>query len=281
LDAAYRVCELSFSYRSLPWARPREALRGVSMVGSPGEIRALVGANGAGKTTLIRHLAGLLRARQGEVSVLGGKPDGPDVRGRVAYLPDAHERPSRLRVREAVELQAAFYGIARAERRVRGERALDEVGLLGLAARPLSALSRGQRRRVSLAQAFVPDAELLLLDEPWMGVDPVACEQIRERLKARSAAGAAVVVSSHSLADVEGLCDRVSLLHEAALLADGSPDEVLGREGEWWVTLSYPESERREREEQCRALGAREPPRRARRSLAEVLRGLTGRSTGP
>lgn len=270
----FSVRELSFHYRSGPWFRKRSALDGVSLEGERGEIHGLLGGNGAGKSTLLRHLAGLIPSSR--VVVLGRPAGDVAVRSEVAYLPEARDLSSRITVREALELQATLYGFRGGRRGERVAEALAEVGLEERAKQRLTALSHGQRRRVAVAMALIPEARLLLLDEPLGGVDPIWSDRIRGLLKERASQGTGIVLSSHQLADMDGLCSRLSVLHEGRLLASGSIDFVLGEPAAWQALVSAADPARLPTSEQVRAAlaalaGTEVEVRRARRRLADVL----------
>jgi ABC-2 type transport system ATP-binding protein len=266
---------LTHRYSTWPWSRSKEALRDISLAGSAGEIHALIGSNGAGKSTLLRHLAGLLPSDR--VEVLGRPAGHQATRDAVVYLPDVHDSASRLTVAEAVDLQSVLYGFTGAERRERVAAALASVGMEEAAHRRLSVLSHGQRRRVGLAQALVPRARLLLLDEPLAGVDPVWSERIRGLLAALADEGVGIVLSSHHLADVEQVCHTVTVLDQGTIVVSGAVDEVLADREAWEISLSasgrgLPEEEAIQRA--LAPLGGRVELRHRRRRLVDLLRAL-------
>jgi len=236
---------LHFSYRRFPCSRGRVALADVSLRIEAGELHLLAGANGAGKSTLLRILAGVVRPTAGSVVLFGGK-DGRDAAHRVAWLPEAVDAESRLLARESVELYAALYGARGAERRARAAAALDEVGMTPLASRQLRTLSKGERRRVALAQALVTDASLFLLDEPLDGVDPESSELLLERLVARCRAGASVLLATHVLLDGRRGGDVLTVLDAGRVAASGPPSKLLFDER--GAPISFAELLRRARE---------------------------------
>lgn len=225
-----RVEQLDYAYRRFPWSAARLALRSVTLSVARGELLLLAGANGAGKSTLLQIVAGLLAPSGGRVELFGGSPGAAAASGRLAWMPEAIESRSRLRVHQQVELAAAFYGWFGATGRERAAQALDEVGLAALADRRGHTLSKGERRRVAVACTLVSSAELLLLDEPLDGVDPESSEQLLLRLVERAAAGQSVLLSSHVLLDAhDGVAGpvRMAVLDRGALVATGSPRGLL------------------------------------------------------
>ena len=218
---------LHYSYRRFPWSSGRAALTDVSLRVARGELHLLVGANGAGKSTLMRLLAGAARPASGRVTRFGRAPGDREVARRVAWLPEAVESESRLTARESVELFAALYGFGGGERRRRVEASLEEVGTAALSGRQLRRLSKGERRRVALAQALVTDADLLLLDEPLDGVDPESGELLLDLLAARCRAGKSVLLATHVLIDGRRGGDLLTVLDGGRVVESGPPARLL------------------------------------------------------
>ncbi|MDP9436214.1 MAG: ABC transporter ATP-binding protein, partial [Actinomycetota bacterium] len=190
---------------------PVEALRGLDLTAAPGEVTALVGPNGAGKTTLLLVLATLLVPDAGEVRVAGADPvTEPDaVRARMGWAPDVFGLYDTLTCREYLELFGEAYRLPRPRAR---ERAVELLALARLEAQadaPVHVLSRGQKQRLGLVRALVHGPEVLVLDEPASGLDPRSRAELRDLLRGLAAGGACVLVSSHLLADLEELADRV------------------------------------------------------------------------
>jgi ABC-2 type transport system ATP-binding protein len=177
---------------------------------------ALVGQNGAGKSTLMKLVLGLLLPTSGRVVVLG-HARVERAHGRLGYLPEGPAPEPGLAGRDWLRHLGRVAGLRDVHARV--ERALEEVDLVAAAGRRMSGYSRGMMQRVALAQALLGEPELLILDEPTAGLDPESRWRIREVVRARRAAGATVVMSSHDLAEVETLCDTVAVIHRGRLLA--------------------------------------------------------------
>jgi ABC-2 type transport system ATP-binding protein len=199
----------------------RTVLHELSCAVPAGRVTGLLGPSGSGKTTLLRALVGVQRVRSGEVTVLGEPAGSPGLRRRVGYVTQAPSVYPDLTVRENARHFAALYG--------RGARDADDavaaVGLSGASGQLVADLSGGQRGRASLACALVGEPELLVLDEPTVGLDPVLRVELWDRFHALAAAGTTLLVSSHVM-DEAGRCDRLLLLREGRLLADLTPGEL-------------------------------------------------------
>ncbi|MGY1606606.1 ABC transporter ATP-binding protein [Geodermatophilus sp. SYSU D00700] len=204
----------------------RRVLHGLSCAVPAGRVTGLLGPSGSGKTTLMRALVGVQRVRSGTVTVLGEPAGSPSLRRRVGYVTQAPSVYPDLTVRENARHFAALHGRdARA-----ADDALAAVGLADAAGQLVRDLSGGQQGRASLACALVGEPELLVLDEPTVGLDPVLRVELWERFHALAAAGTTLVVSSHVM-DEAGRCDRLLLLREGRLLADSTPAQLRAASG--------------------------------------------------
>ncbi|PFG29572.1 ABC transporter ATP-binding protein [Paramicrobacterium agarici] len=185
------------------------AVRQASFTVPHGSITGLVGPNGAGKTTLLLMLATLLRPDSGSIHVAGADPvaDPVAVRSRIGWMPDSLGTWSSLSPRTALKTIGRMYGLSAQASRERAAELLDTVGLAPLADQPARVLSRGQKQRLSLARAIVHSPRVLLLDEPASGLDPVARAELRTLLRRIADDGAAILVSSHELAELEEISD--------------------------------------------------------------------------
>ncbi|MCW2789764.1 MAG: Multidrug transporter ATP-binding protein [Aeromicrobium sp.] len=192
-----------------------------------GSVTGLLGPSGCGKTTLIRSIAGIQRLQSGRVHVLGGPAGTTAARERVGYVTQNSSVYPDLTVLQNLRYFAALAGTSEAATR----EALANVGLEGKADALTADLSGGQRTRVSLAAALLMDPELLLLDEPTVGLDPVLRRDLWHLFAALAAGGRTLLVSSHVM-DEAGRCDRVLLMREGRLIADSSPDELRHRTGQ-------------------------------------------------
>jgi ABC-2 type transport system ATP-binding protein len=199
----------------------RRVLDGLTFAVPAGQVTGLLGPSGSGKTTLMRALVGVQQVRSGEVTVLGEPAGSPGLRHRVGYVTQAPSVYADLSVRENVRYFAALYGMGARE----ADAAIADVGLTDAAAQQVDDLSGGQRGRASLACALVGSPEVLVLDEPTVGLDPVLRVELWGRFHALAAAGTTLIVSSHVM-DEADRCDRLLLLREGELIADSTPAQL-------------------------------------------------------
>lgn len=201
-----------------------EALRGVDLRVGEGEVVALLGPNGAGKTTAVNLLLGLIRADAGEVRAFGRDPRSPAVRARTGVMMQISGIPETLTVREHLELFASYYPNPLPLRRVVGA-----AGLEGLEGRLYGKLSGGQKQRLHLALALVGDPDVLFLDEPTTGLDVSSRRALWERVREFLAGGRTVVLTTHYLEEADALADRVAVLDQGRVIAEGTPAEIKAR----------------------------------------------------
>ncbi|MFL6247028.1 MAG: ABC transporter ATP-binding protein [Thermoanaerobaculia bacterium] len=202
---------------------PVEALRGLDLTIRPGELVALLGANGAGKTTAVRTLLGLSKPTSGEVRVFGGDPRDAHNRARTGALLQVARVPETLRVREHIHLFSSYYP---------NPRPLDDVieaaGLQGLEKRKFGQLSGGQQKRVLFALALCGNPDLLVLDEPTVGLDVEARRALWKQIRAFIAGGRSVLLTTHYLAEAEALANRVVVINKGVVMAEGTPQQIKG-----------------------------------------------------
>lgn len=191
-----------------------------------GETVGFLGANGAGKTTTIKMLLGFVQPTAGQAWLYEVPCAEPRARERVGYLPEQPYFPRFLTPRELLSVHASLAGVSAREVKHRIEWALELAHAEGFAHRPIGKLSKGMTQRVALAQALVGDPQLLILDEPASGLDPVSRVEMRNVLQALKEQGKTIFLSSHHLGEVERICDRVAIIHQGQLLAFGTPDEL-------------------------------------------------------
>jgi ABC-2 type transport system ATP-binding protein len=207
------------------------ALDGLSLTVERGEIFGFLGGNGAGKTTAIKILMRLMTPTAGSVRILGHDSNDQWVRARVGYLPEQPYFYDYLTARELLEYCAELFGYSRAARRARAMELLRRVHLDEAAwNRQLRKFSKGMLQRVGLAQALVNDPELVVLDEPMSGLDPIGRRQVRDLIAGLRTSGVTVFFSSHIIADIEVLCDRVAILQKGRLAHLGRLEELRRRE---------------------------------------------------
>jgi sodium transport system ATP-binding protein len=204
------------------------AVEGLSFEVREGELVGLLGANGAGKTTLLRMLAGMLTPCAGEASVGGINPAGHrrEAKALLGYVTADTALPERLTPREVLKL---FGGLHQLPAQVLGRRFDELVEAMALAPfldRPCGALSSGQQQRTNLARALIHDPRALILDEPTSALDALASRWVLEAIDGARRRGRAALLSTHMLADAERVCDRVLLVHQGRMLAEGTVDQV-------------------------------------------------------
>ena len=202
------------------------ALRDASLRVERGEIFGLLGPNGAGKSTLVKVLLTVVRATSVSGTLLDRPIGEKPPLARVGYLPEHHRLPPYLTARQAVEFSGALSGVPRADRRRRADALLDRVGLDNWKDRRVSTFSKGMRQRAGLAAALVNDPELVFLDEPTDGVDPVGRKEIRDLLVGLRSEGRTVFLNSHLLSEAEQVCDRVAILLQGRVVREGRLDEL-------------------------------------------------------
>ena len=229
--AAVEAQGLSKTYAGLFGARPQRALDGLDLAVAPGQAFGLIGPNGAGKTTFIKVLLAVARPTGGRVRVLGGDPEDVAVRARVGYLPERLELPG------AGTPLSFLSSVSRMKRRVPERAALrqliERVGLGEAAERKIRELSKGMKQRLGLAAALLGRPDLLVLDEPTDGVDPLGRVEIRNILAEELRRGATLFLNSHLLAETERLCTRVGILSAGRVVREGPIEELCRVEGRW------------------------------------------------
>jgi len=208
-------------------------------------VTGLLGPNGAGKTTLIGLILGLHKADSGTLTVLGSDPAtaGPDVRGRLGYSPEHEALPPDTKAQDIVRQLAEIHGLPRKEATARASDVLQEVGLGEERLRPVGTMSTGQKQRVKLAQAMVHGPDIVLLDEPTNGLDPVQRDEMLDLIaRIGSKLGMDVVLCSHLLEEVERVADAVVILDSGRVARQGLMSELAGAETELVVTLDAPDA---------------------------------------
>ncbi|MQA25248.1 MAG: ATP-binding cassette domain-containing protein [Micromonosporaceae bacterium] len=199
----------------------KPVLRGISCAVASGTVTGLLGPSGSGKTTLMRAIVGVQKVRSGQVTVLGLPAGSPRLRRRIGYLTQDPSIYADLTVRENARYFASLYGTGRRA----ADQAVVDVGLGDAAKQLVSTLSGGQHARASLACALLAEPDLLVLDEPTVGQDPVLRHDLWQQFHALAATGTTLLVSSHVM-DEASRCDRLLLLRDGGLLADDTPDEL-------------------------------------------------------
>jgi ABC-2 type transport system ATP-binding protein len=226
-DIVLSAKSLSKTYRRPLSGKRVEAVCGVSFDVERGEIFGFLGPNGAGKTTTIKMLMGLVAPTAGTMEILGVRAPSPDVRQRIGFLPENPYIYPYLSPREFVTLCGRLSGLRGGALRDRVVRVIERVRMAHAIDRAVRALSKGMLQRVALAAALVHDPELLVLDEPMSGLDPVGRKEVRDLIMEEKNRGRTVFFSSHILSDVEMLCDRVCILRKGEVVVAGALRDLL------------------------------------------------------
>jgi ABC-2 type transport system ATP-binding protein len=229
-DSLIQVDGLRKVYRQGFWMRRVEAVRGISFAVSRGEAFGFLGPNGAGKTTTIKILMGLMRPTGGNVSLFGLPVPDRKTREKVGFMPENPYVYPYLTPREFVATCARLSGLRGAVLKDRVERVLTQTGIAYAAAREVRKLSKGMLQRTGLAAALVADPELLVLDEPMSGLDPVGRREVRDMIMEERRQGRTIFFSTHILTDVPLLCDHMAILQKGQTVLSGKLDELLRRE---------------------------------------------------
>lgn len=224
---AVEVRHVGYKVASGLFSRPRWLLRDVSLSLPTGGALALIGANGAGKTTLLKTMLGCLRPHQGEVLLFGRRAADPAARSHMGFMPERPPFAPALRAFEVLQQHAQLVGFGLQAAREEAALRLDQVGLSQAQKLALRAFSKGMLQRLALAQALVGTPRLLLLDEPMSGLDPDGRLRVRDLLLGQRSDGTTLLFSSHAMADVELLADKVVVMDEGRIIQDGETQEVL------------------------------------------------------
>ncbi|MEO8379163.1 MAG: ABC transporter ATP-binding protein [Acidobacteriota bacterium] len=233
------VSGLSKQYRSSFGKSKITALGGIDFQVQEGELFGLLGPNGAGKTTTVKILLGLTHATSGTASVCGLPVRNPESRRRVGYLPEGHKIPNYLTARQALSIFGRMSGMTSAAIKQRIPLLLDQVRMGDWADVRIKKFSKGMTQRLGLACAMVHSPQVLLLDEPTDGVDPVGRREIRDILRAEADRGTAVLLNSHLLSEIERTCDRVAVLRNGKVAAFGRVED-LTRQSEAYKIVASP-----------------------------------------
>jgi ABC-2 type transport system ATP-binding protein len=226
-DVVIETRNLSKVYRDF-WGRQKvRALNALDLQVRRGEIFGLLGPNGSGKTTTIKLLLGLLFPTEGEALVLGQKASDVSKNERIGYLPEETYLYRFLNAEETLDFYGRLFDMPARVRRERTAALIDLVGLDWAKRRQLKEYSKGMTRRIGLAQALINDPELIVLDEPTTGLDPIGCREMKDLILRLRSEGKTVLMCSHLLADVQDVCDRIAILHQGELKELGRVDSLL------------------------------------------------------
>jgi ABC-2 type transport system ATP-binding protein len=230
--AVIETIDLRKTYREV------RALKGVSLKVEKGEIYGLLGQNGAGKSTLVKILLSIVRRSEGDAYLLGQPIGNTAARKRAGYLPEDHRFPEYHTGYSLLDFFAGLYGMSRSARRVRIPEMLELVGIKGRMNSKIRTYSKGMKQRLGIAQAMCHDPDLLILDEPTDGVDPLGRREIRAIMQRLKDEGKTIFLNSHLLGEVEVICDRVGILQRGELIREGNIAELTQQKGQFQIGLA-------------------------------------------
>jgi ABC-2 type transport system ATP-binding protein len=210
------------------WKRPKaRAVDNVDFEVRQGEVFGLLGPNGSGKSTTVKLLLGLLNPTKGHIEVFGHSPRHVQTKSRIGYLPEESYLYRYLNSRETLDFFGNLFHLDKKDRDNRAEQLLEMVGLGKTQTRAVGEFSKGMQRRIGLAQALINDPDLIILDEPTAGLDPIGCREVKDLILALARRGKTVILSSHLLSDVEDVCDRVVIYYGGKIQAAGTLKDLL------------------------------------------------------
>ena len=210
------------------WGRPKaRAVDDVDFEVRQGEVFGLLGPNGSGKSTTVKLMLGLLYPTKGHIEVFGHSPRHVATKSRIGYLPEESYLYRYLNSHETLDFFGNLFRLPRRDRKDRTEQLLEMVGLSQTRMRAVGEFSKGMQRRIGLAQALINDPDLVILDEPTAGLDPIGCREVKDLILALARRGKTVILSSHLLADVADVCDRVVIYYGGKVQAMGTLKELL------------------------------------------------------
>lgn len=220
------------------WHRPKvRAVNDLSFEVRRGEVFGLLGPNGSGKSTTLKMVLGLLHPTRGRLRVLGRSPREVKTKEQVGYLPEESYLYPYLTCEETLDFYGRLFDLDAKERRDRIEQLLDMIGLRHARRRLVGEFSKGMSRRIGLAQALINDPDLVILDEPTSGLDPLGCRQVKDLIVTLARRGKTVLLSSHLLADVEDVCNRIVILYNGRVQAEGPIRDLLEVRSRCRVTM--------------------------------------------
>ncbi len=212
------------------WGRSKaHAVNDVDFDVKRGEVFGLLGPNGSGKSTTVKMLLGLLYPTKGHIEVFGQSPRHVQTKARIGYLPEESYLYRYLNSRETLDFFGNLFHLDKGDRDKRAEQLLEMVGLNQTRTRSVGEFSKGMQRRIGLAQALINDPDLVILDEPTAGLDPIGCREIKDLILALARRGKTVILSSHLLSDVQDVCDRVVIYYGGKIQALGTLQELLAK----------------------------------------------------
>ncbi|MBM3822595.1 MAG: ABC transporter ATP-binding protein [Verrucomicrobia bacterium] len=235
-DVVIAVRGLTKEFKDFWGRRKARAVDSVDFEVRRGEVFGLLGPNGSGKSTTVKMLLGLLYPTRGTIEVFGKSPRHVVTKSRIGYLPEESYLYKYLDSTETLDFFGSLFDLPGAEKKRRAEQLLEMVGLSAARTRLVGEFSKGMQRRIGLAQALINDPDLVLLDEPTAGLDPIGCREVKDLILALARRGKTVILSSHLLSDVEDVCDRVVIYYGGKIQAMGTLKELLAAPDEVRIT---------------------------------------------
>ncbi len=283
MDSVIHTQNLTKVYRGFLRRSEVKALDDLTLSIPRGEIFGILGPNGSGKTTTIKILLGLLFPTSGSAEILGKPPTDVSVKAKIGFLPEESYLYKFMNADETLDFFGRLFHLDRATRKRRTNELIERFGLEHARKRRLREYSKGMVRRVSFAQALINDPDLIILDEPTSGLDPISSRQMKDLILELKGKGKTIFLSSHLLADVQHICDRIAILHEGKLRKTGQVRELLQRETSVTMTFeNLPEEVRSKMEDLADKAGAHlVQSEKTRESLEEIFLRTIGEKAKP
>ncbi len=227
MENVIEIKSLKKVYRDF-WNRPKVvAVDGLDLSVRRGEIFGILGPNGSGKTTTLKLLLGLIFPSSGSIKIMGVSPENMECKKNIGYMPEESYLYGFLNADEILDFYGKLNAMPEKLRKKRIDEVLDLVGLTEARKRRVEDYSKGMSRRIGLAQVLLKDPELVLLDEPTIGLDPIGSREIKDIIKGLKDRGKTVLLSSHLLAEVQTICDRIAILYRGKLVEEGRVEDLL------------------------------------------------------
>lgn len=243
MESVVQAEGLSKVFRDFWWRPKVRAVSDVSFHIEAGQVFGLLGPNGSGKSTTLKMMLGLLHPSAGAIRVFGRRPSDVQTKRRIGYLPEESYLYPYLTSEETLHFYGRLFRLSAGERRRRVRELLEMIGLEHARGRRVGEFSKGMARRIGLAQAMINDPDLIILDEPTSGLDPIGCRQVKDIITALARRGKTVLLSSHLLADVEDVCDRIAILYNGQIRAEGDIKTLLEQKTQNQVTFPEVDAE--------------------------------------
>jgi len=227
MELAIKIENLCRSFKVHFWEKKKEILKGISFEVYKGEVFGFLGPNGAGKTTTIKSITGLIKPDYGMIQIFGYMPNTIEAKKRIGFLPESPYFYEHLTGYEFLKIHSMLCNKHTDKNRLM--ELLEKVGLIKAADLPLQKYSRGMLQRIGIAQSLVGDPDLLILDEPLTGLDPIGRKEIKDLILEQKKNGKTVFFSSHILPDAEAVCDRIGIIIDGRIMEVGELDKLLKR----------------------------------------------------